>query len=90
MHNTDNGIDVCKDQARLGSRSVPADPRVQHGVGVAYLGAIVTCLLCAVCLYIQVYMDLTLPAVVIRYSARTSAAVPKTVAGLGGIPLLVK
>ena len=35
-------------------------------------------------------MDLTLPAVVIRYSARTSAAVPKTVVGLGGIPPLVK
>ena len=40
--------------------------------------------------YIQVYMDLTLPAVVIRYSARTSAAVRETVVGLGGIPPLVK
>ena len=87
----------CQDQARLGSRSVPADPRVQHGVGVAYLGAIVTwlcvqCVLeCCVCVCIPVYMDLALPVVVIRYSARTSAAVPKlkTMADLGGMPPLV-
>ena len=54
MYYTNYGNDFCQDQARLGSRSVPADPRVQHGVGVAYLGAIVTCL-CAVCAYTMVY-----------------------------------
>ena len=42
-----------------------------------------------VCIY-QCNMGLTLPAVVIRYSARTSAAVPKTVVGLESISPLVK